>query len=132
MLPAPGQGALAVTVREEDATSPRRRRARCITPTTAMAVSAERAFLGALEGGCQVPVAALATVRASGALKLHGRVVALGGERAVEGSRSARATRRRDGRGASASALAERLLDDGADEILALVRRSRRPPMTEP
>ena len=128
MLPAPGQGALAVTVREGDAIASAAARA-VHHAKTAMAVIAERAFLGTLEGGCQVPVAALATVR-EGALKLHGRVVALGGERAVEGIEIGPATND-DAAMAVGVALAERLLDDGADEILALVRGAS-PPMTEP
>ncbi len=128
MLPAPGQGALAVTVRDGDAIAAAAARA-VHHANTAMAVIAERAFLGTLEGGCQVPVAALATVR-EGALKLHGRVVALGGERAVEGIEIGRATTDESAQ-AVGVALAERLLDDGADEILALVRDAA-PPMTEP
>ena len=84
MLPAPGQGALAVTVREGDASAAAAARA-VHHADTAMAVAAERAFLRTLEGGCQVPVAALATVPRAARLELHGRVVSLGGERAVEG-----------------------------------------------
>jgi hydroxymethylbilane synthase len=85
-----------------------------------MAVLAERAFLGTLEGGCQVPVGALATV-SDGRVRLHGRVVALGGERAVEGIETGSA---RDERSVErvGVALAERLLGEGADRILAAVR----------
>ena len=62
MLPAPGQGALAVTARADDAEAIAAARAAVHHAPTALAVSAERAFLRRLEGGCQVPVAALATL----------------------------------------------------------------------
>jgi hydroxymethylbilane synthase len=58
MLPAPGQGALAVETRRDDWLE-----ALLVPlhdPLTASAVTAERAFLAALGGGCMLPVAALA------------------------------------------------------------------------
>ena len=58
--PAPGQGALALEARADDA----RLRA-LVQPlhdaSTAAAVEAERAFMAALDGGCRLPLAALAT-----------------------------------------------------------------------
>ena len=89
--------------------------------TSAVAVAAERGFLRTLEGGCQVPVAAHATLDAAGELRLHGRVVSLGGERGVEGIETDRA---QDERAAAdlGEALAARLLDEGAASILAEVR----------
>ena len=59
MLPAPGQGAIAVQARDEAAL------AEILMPIhhapTTMAVTAERAFLEGLGGGCSVPVSAFAT-----------------------------------------------------------------------
>jgi hydroxymethylbilane synthase len=129
MLPAPGQGALAVTARAGDAAAAVAARAVHHHPT-ALAVSAERAFLRTLEGGCQVPVAAHATLERDG-LRLYGRVVSLGGERGVEGQELALA---RDAAEADQLGvrLAERLLDDGAGEILAQVRASVAPVVPEP
>jgi hydroxymethylbilane synthase len=120
MLPAPGQGALAVTAREHDSASSSAARSAVHHEPTAVAVLAERAFLRTLEGGCQVPVGALGTV-SDGRVRLHGRVVALRGERAVEGIETGSA---RDERSAEAVglALAERLLGEGAEQILAAVR----------
>lgn len=70
MLPAPGQGAVAVQRRVDDAWS-----ARLLEPihdaATCAAVTAERAFLAALEAGCSAPVAALAEVR-GGRLEMQG------------------------------------------------------------
>ncbi|HSL29674.1 MAG TPA: hydroxymethylbilane synthase [Anaerolineales bacterium] len=59
MLPAPGQGALAVQCRADDVIT-RELLATIHDPVTAAAVYAERAFLASLGGGCAVPVAAFA------------------------------------------------------------------------
>jgi hydroxymethylbilane synthase len=130
MLPAPGQGALAVTARAGDAASAAAATA-VHHPATAIAVAAERAFLRTLEGGCQVPVAALAERTAGGQLRLQGRVISLGGERAVEGSevRTCAGVAEADALGV---ALGERLLDQGAAAILADVRSAAAPTVPEP
>lgn len=81
MLPAPGQGALAVQCRNEAALL------ELLAPIdhtpTRLAVTAERAFLAGLGGGCTVPVAALATWTGK-SLALRGRVLAPDGTRQVE------------------------------------------------
>jgi hydroxymethylbilane synthase len=61
-LPAPAQGVLALQVRESDVDL-RAKLAALTDPTTARAVLAERTFLALLHGGCQLPVAAHATLR---------------------------------------------------------------------
>src|SRR5512145_1171473 len=61
MLPAPGQGALAVQCRADDAAT-LDLFAALEDEATRKAVTAERAFLSALGGGCSVPVAAYAIV----------------------------------------------------------------------
>ena len=61
MIPAVGQGAIACEVREAD-TETRTALAGINDANTAACVTAERAFLRALGGGCQVPYAAHATV----------------------------------------------------------------------
>jgi len=61
MLPAIGQGALAIEMREDDV-STRRLIAPLDHRETRLAVKSERAFLARLEGGCQVPVAARAKI----------------------------------------------------------------------
>jgi hydroxymethylbilane synthase len=129
MLPAPGQGALAVTAREGDTAAAAAARS-IHHPPAALAVAAERAFLRTLEGGCQVPVGAHATLE-SRVLRLHGRVVSLRGERSVEGEEASGA---RDEREASdlGVRLAERLLDDGAASILREVRAEAAPLIPEP
>ncbi|MEP6687978.1 MAG: hydroxymethylbilane synthase [Gemmatimonadales bacterium] len=131
MLPAPGQGALAVTARTGDAPAAAAV-ARAVHHTgTALAVAAERAFLRTLEGGCQVPVAAHAEPDAAGRLRLHGRVVSLGGERGVEGIETGLATDELEA-DALGVTLADRLLGEGAASILAEVRGGSVPAVPEP
>jgi hydroxymethylbilane synthase len=131
MLPAPGQGALAVTARAGDAAAIAAARAVHHGPT-AVTVAAERAFLRRVEGGCQVPVAALARLeRAGRAIELHGRVVSLAGERAVEGVE--RGVAGEEGAAERLGLqLAERLLAEGGAEILARVRAATVPAISEP
>ena len=68
-VPPPGQGAMAVEIRADDA-----RMAALVAsadhPPTAAAVTAERSFLEALGGGCQVPVGAYAKFDGSDSLRL--------------------------------------------------------------
>ena len=61
VLPAPGQGAIAVELRRRDADLVARLRA-IDHPPTRVAVVAERAFVARLGSGCRAPAAALATV----------------------------------------------------------------------
>ena len=96
MLPAPGQGALAVQVRAGDT-----RMLRIVTAIddlpTRLATMAERRVLNALEGGCQAPIGALATWTAPGTLRLAGIVAGVDGlhvvraaeERPVDDERAA-------------------------------------------
>ena len=72
MLPAPGQGALALQTRTENSGDVRTLVRALHDPATAAAVSAERMFLEALGGGCGEPIAAYAEVDADNLLKLEG------------------------------------------------------------
>jgi hydroxymethylbilane synthase len=64
-LPAVGQGALGIECREED-TELRALLALYNDEHTALTVAAERTFLGALNGGCQVPIGAYAVLGTEG------------------------------------------------------------------
>jgi hydroxymethylbilane synthase len=81
MLPAPGQGALGIQCRDEPDLLA------LLAPVddiiTRLAVTAERAFLAGLGGGCSVPVAACAEIE-NGALRLRGRVSAIGGSQQID------------------------------------------------
>ena len=72
MLPAPGQGALALQTRMESSVDVRTLVRALHDPVTAAAVTAERMFLQALGGGCGEPIAAYAQVEADNLLKLEG------------------------------------------------------------
>lgn len=134
MLPAPGQGALAVTVRKADTAIATAVRKAVHHPETAIAVAAERAFLGRLEGGCQVPVAAYAewnSMGKSSTIRLHGRVVSVHGEQMVEGSETSPAGDEQEA-AILGTSLAERLIAEGAGAILARARSTTAPGVSEP
>ena len=134
MLPAPGQGALAVTTRTNDAAIRDLVRDAVHDPETAVPVAAERAFLRRLEGGCQVPVAAYARQYRHGSgsrLRLDGRVIALSGENMAEGTEEA-VVRDEAHAAELGTVLAERLLENGAAAILSEVRAAAAPAVTEP
>jgi hydroxymethylbilane synthase len=131
MLPAPGQGALAVTARTGDVAAAQAAARAMHHRPTALATAAERAFLRELEGGCQVPVAAYAEPSPEGRLRLHGRVVSLRGERAVEGVEEGPVGDEMEA-DALGARLAERLVDDGAAAILTAVRAAAAPAVPEP
>lgn len=82
MLPAPGQGALAVECRADD-TRVRDLLAAIDHAPTRRAVTAERAFLKALGGGCSAPVGAYSRVNAHGELKLCGLVASTNGQQVI-------------------------------------------------
>ena len=112
MLPAAGQGALAVEVRESDEEVRALVQPLNHSPTE-RAVSAERAFLSALGGGCTVPVAAHAAV-ADGRLVLQALVANLNGRKVIRDSLSGSPLQAEDiGR-----RLADRMLSQGAAQIL--------------
>lgn len=93
MLPAAGQGILAVQSRADVDTS-------CLSlfhdPVAAVCLTAERAFVGALEGGCSSPVAAHATVDGD-TVTLTGFYVDSEGESYIESSCAACADAREMG-----------------------------------
>src|SRR5512146_2786285 len=117
MLPAPGQGALAVQCRNSDRET-LDLLASLEHRVTRQAVTAERAFLRGLGGGCSLPVAAFAAPSEpdAGTLRLTGLVTSPDGKQAVRVS----------ARGAEPIQLGERLaldaISQGALEILAAGR----------
>ena len=111
-LPAIGQGALGIEGRSNDQFV-RSLLSRLTHPPTQVAVTAERALLHRLEGGCQVPIAAYATLT-NDQVRLEGLVASVDGKTvirdAVQGTRAEAQ--------ALGTRLAERLLARGADKIL--------------
>lgn len=112
LLPAPGQGALALEVRENNH-QVMKMIAGLNHPETAIAVFAEREFLRAMGGGCNSPIAVHACFTGS-TLQIEGLAVSSDGRRVVRESVCVA-----PGEGESAaSALAERVLSKGGREIL--------------
>jgi len=119
--PAVSQGVIGVCARSGDE-STSRWLAALDERDARLAASAERALLRRLEGGCQVPLGALATVE-GGSLTLMACVCALDGSRHLTATASAPAA------AAEAEPLgvrvAEELLGRGAGELMASERQAR-------
>lgn len=112
MLPAVGQGAIAIETRADDeiavgATAKLNHR------ETEIACRAERAFLRGLGGGCQFPIAAHAVVEGR-VLKLEGLVATPNGSKILRNNSSGST----DQAETIGSELARRLIDQGAGELL--------------
>lgn len=110
MLPAPGQGALAVQSRSEDQEALHYLSA-LDDRDTRLAVTAERAFLSGLGGGCSLPVAAYAHLDGE-TIQLQGLVASTNGKQVIRAS----------GNGIDplvlGADLAEQALGMGAQELL--------------
>jgi hydroxymethylbilane synthase len=113
ILPAVGQGILAIEARAGDAAS-REILLALHDPETARVVAVERSFLRRLEGSCQVPLAA----HAHGA-RVDAFVSSLDGRRKVARSQEVPADAPLAALEAIGTSLAEALLADGGAEILA-------------
>lgn len=116
MLPAVGQGAMAVEMREDDAELREILNA-LDDRETRDCVTAERAFLRTLEGGCQVPIGANAVIEAD-EIRLESVIGSLDGKinlrEKISGKRS-------DAK-ILGEKLAKVLIERGANEILQLTR----------
>ncbi|HEX9389493.1 MAG TPA: hydroxymethylbilane synthase [Anaerolineales bacterium] len=112
MLPAPGQGALAVQCRADDQMT-LNLLAALEDDSTRKAVTAERAFLSGLGGGCAVPVAAYASVEDQ-MITLTGLIISEDGKKAIHVNRTGTDA------GQLGDDLAQRAIAQGANEILAV------------
>ena len=117
MLPAIGQGALGIECRSNDKNT-----LRLIQPLhhlpTAYCVLAERTISATLGGGCQLPLAGLATLQSDHSLQLTSRVGMPDGSRLIgvtlNGSKESAIS--------LGQAVAKALLDQGAESILKACR----------
>ncbi len=114
MLPAPGQGAVAVQMRSNWDGISAFNALHCAG--TALCVTAERAFLAGLGGGCSVPVAAYATISGN-SVELTGRVCALDASSMITVTVSGTCTSLDEAAGLGAS-LAEMAILQGAANLL--------------
>lgn len=112
VLPAPGQGALAIQCRADDAHT-----LTLLAPLndedTRACVLAERAFLDALGSGCSLPVGAYATTQ-NGEIMLTGLVGAVDGSRVIEVAGNGRNPQQ------LGAELAEKVLGQGAKALLEI------------
>jgi hydroxymethylbilane synthase len=111
-LPAIAQGALGIEARSDD-TFVRELLSRFEHRPTRITVTAERALLHRLEGGCQVPIAAHAALEGD-RLTVDGLVASVDGRRVIRHQIQGPASEAQ----ALGTKLAERLLADGGDVIL--------------
>ncbi len=111
-VPAPAQGAVAVEIRSDDEI------AKILSALdhqeTRLATTAERTFLRVMEGGCHIPLGAIATVE-DDEIHLSGVVLSLDGKRVVRGDAGG------GDPGEVGDLLARELLTGGAQEILSEV-----------
>jgi hydroxymethylbilane synthase len=118
LLPAVGQGALAIEMRIDDHNT-----GGLLKPLedyqTRQCTTAERTLLRRLEGGCQIPIGAWARI-SEGTLYLDAVVGSLNGDTIVRGKRSGRP----EDAEAIGTGLAEELLENGAAGILATIREN--------
>jgi hydroxymethylbilane synthase len=115
-LPAVGQGALAIECRADDEETLALLR-RLDDAQTRLAVTAERSFLHKLQGGCQVPIGAYATVGEGDLITLTGMVGSPDGTQMFKNTASGHDPK------ALGIEVAEALLAQGAGEVLAQVLR---------
>jgi hydroxymethylbilane synthase len=116
---AAAQGAIAICARADDPETLRWLRPLEHTPTR-IAVEAERAMLGRLEGGCQVPLGVLATVNGAD-LSLYAAACNLDGADFVSVQHSGHSTNAR----AVGEAAAAAFISKGGDAVLAQANARR-------
>jgi hydroxymethylbilane synthase len=121
-VPAPGQGIIAVEIRQGDA-----RTAEMIRPiddaNASVALRAERTVVDRLGGGCQMPIGAFAQIASADTLSITSIVVS------TDGSRSVRATLQGSAQAPEqlGRRAADTLLAEGAESILAAARGAMSP-----
>lgn len=111
-VPAPGQGAIAVTAPPDELADKLRRAVE--HPPSRVAVTTERTVLATLGGGCVAPIGVHATVRGS-MVNVRAQVMGEEGEIMLSESREVPVKRHREG----AEHLAEDLADQGARDLIA-------------
>ncbi len=117
MIPAVSQGAIAIEMRENDEFI-ENLLAEINDPITLITTNAERVFLRLLEGGCQVPVGCYSVVDGKN-YTITGFVSGIDGKKFLNGSSSATLANA----SLAAKELAEKLILEGAAEILEEIRR---------
>jgi len=125
-LPAAGQGAIAIQVRTDDSRMKELMRELDHEPTS-IATRAERAFLAALDGGCQVPIGALVS-DSGGRPTLYGMLADLSGRHIVRGSRELDMEQPES----TGEALAAEIRSRGGSSLLVELRQASKLPAPQP
>lgn len=122
-VPATGQGSVAIECARSLEPGLKAELGRILDhPATHLALTAERAFLRTMEGGCSIPSFALATLSPDAhTVHLHGGLISLDGQQLIEETHSAPATEAE----ALGTRLAESVLARGGRQILTDIRRER-------
>ncbi len=118
-IPAVGQGSVAIEIHENlPQDKVEKLRSLLNHAPTETCLLAERAYLRKLQGGCSIPVFALATLSDSGQLSITGGIVSLDGKERI--------THTETGEPSNAdqigNRLGEKVLNSGGDEILLSIR----------
>lgn len=115
-LPPPGQAALGIEIRNDDSESSLLVKTIDHLPTY-QAVTAERAMLKRLGGGCRAPIAALGEVESNGTLTLRGMIADHNGQRIIRADIKGPAV----DCGELGKSLAETLLERGANQFIEMI-----------
>ncbi len=122
-VPATGQGSVAVECAKNlDSDLKAQLKQALNHPETHACLTAERAFLRTMEGGCSIPSFALARLAPDGTLSLHGGIISLSGEELVADTRSVPTAAAAEVLGVQ---VAESVLSQGGAQILASIREHR-------
>ena len=124
ILPAVGQGALAVEIREDDKETETIISKLNDTETFLISVC-ERTFLETLQGGCQVPIGAYSEIH-EGKITLHGLIASLDGKKMVRDK--IEAVLNQNECKSLGKELAERLLQNAGEKILKEIEPNRKKP----
>ncbi|MFC4873095.1 hydroxymethylbilane synthase [Negadavirga shengliensis] len=118
--PAVGQGSIAVEASDRLAPDLRKEITRVVHhPATGYCLEAERSFLKVLEGGCSIPVFALAQFSSDTKITLKGGIISLDGKKIISEQVSDSLEEARS----IGQALAESVLAKGGDSILKEIRK---------
>jgi hydroxymethylbilane synthase len=119
MLPAPAQGAIMVACRENDGVV----KQQCAVlnhEATGICVKAERDFLAVLMGGCSTPISALATLE-NDTMHFEGNILSPDGRQKFE----VKMQFKKDAFEQAGKRAAAHILEQGAEEVLALIRKAK-------
>lgn len=139
-IPSPGQGAIGIEIRADDSTT-QHWLSPLICAETTLQCTAERAFAQMLEGGCEVPLAAYATLeqtQTTPSLRLHGWLANIDGGQTFEDQVAVNlaspipSPASLEAAAALGQGLAKSFIERGADSLMASIRATLAAPTSQP